>query len=83
MVWINRISSDIEEYEKSVGLNVDPRIEMPHAAARTAQELQNLLEEDYDFDELKRFREKYITVDTHGCTARLGEFIYGIVEEVH
>ena len=28
-------------------------------------------------------QEKYITVDTHGCTARLGEFIYGIVEEVH
>ena len=56
---------------------------MPHAAAQTAEELRELLDQDYDFDELKRFREKYITVDTHGCTARLGEFIYGIVEEVH
>ena len=74
---------DIESYERSVGLNVDPRIEMPHAAAQTAEELRELLDQDYDFDELKRFREKYITVDTHGCTARLGEFIYGIVEEVH
>ena len=74
---------DIDSYERNVGLNVDPRIEMPHAAAVTAEELRDLLEKDYDFGELQRFRDKYITVDTHGCTARLGEFIYGIVEEVH
>ena len=74
---------DIESYETSVGLNVDPRREMPHATALHADQLKALLDGDYDFEELKRFREKYITVETSGCTAGLGEFIYGIVEEIH
>ena len=73
---------DISEYERSTGLNVDPRQEMPHATAITGLQLSDLLAGPYDFDELRRFREKYITVDTDACTARLGDFIYGLIKEV-
>lgn len=74
---------DVEEYEQSVGLNVDPRKEMPHASAVTGEQLAQLLAGEYPFGELKRFREKYITVDTDACTERLGEFVYGMAEDDH
>lgn len=69
---------DIEAYEYQTGLNIDPLEEMPHAAAKSGEEMAELLSRDYDFEELRRFREKYITVDTDCCTKRLGEFIYGL-----
>lgn len=73
---------DISEYERSTGLNVDPRKEMPHATAISGLQLADLLAGPYDFDELHRFRDKYITVDTDACTARLGDYIYGVIKEV-
>lgn len=74
---------DITEYEQSVGLNVDPRLQMPHAAAITGLQLSDLLAKPYDYDELRAFRDKYISIDTDACTARLGDFIYGVIKEVH
>ena len=74
---------DIAEYEKATGLNVDPRLEMPHETAITGLQLADLLSSPYDFEELDRFKKKYINIDTDACTARLGDFIYGIVEEIH
>lgn len=74
---------DIPEYEERVGLNMDPRQEMPGATAVTGEQLTRILNEPYPCDELRRFREKYITIDTEGCTARLGDFIYGIAQEIH
>ena len=74
---------DINEYEQSVGLNVDPRREMPRAVAITGLQLSDLLAEPYDFGELNAFRDKYVSIDTDACTARLGDFIYGIIKEVH
>ena len=73
---------DISEYEQSTGLNVDPRKEMPHATAITGLQLADLLDNPYDFDELQKFRDKYIEVDTDACTAGLGDFIYGVIKEV-
>ncbi|MBQ9014748.1 MAG: CDP-glycerol glycerophosphotransferase family protein [Firmicutes bacterium] len=74
---------DVSEYEQAVGLNIDPRAEMPHAAAITGLQLSDLLAKPYDYDELYRFRDKYISIDTDACTARLGDFIYGIIKEVY
>lgn len=74
---------DISAYEQTTGLNVDPRVEMPAATAITGLQLADLLTRDYDYEALARFRDRYITIDTDACTARLGDFIYGIIEEIH
>ena len=74
---------DIDAYENNVGLNLDPRKELPGASAETAEKLAGLLTEDYDLDALRQFRQRYITVDTDNCTEKLGEYIYGIAEKIH
>ena len=74
---------DISAYKQTTGLNVDPRVEMPAATAITGPQLADLLTRDYDYEALARFRDRYITIDTDECTARLGDFIYGIIEEIH
>lgn len=67
---------DIDEYQKNIGLNIDPREEMPQATAMTGSGIAELLEQKYDFGALTRFREKYISVDITDCTKQLGDFIY-------
>lgn len=67
---------DIEEYSDKLGINIDPREEMPKASAKSAEDMVKLLESEYDWEELERFRNKYITIDTNNCTKRLGDFIY-------
>lgn len=74
---------DIDRYMEDVGLNLDPRQELPGASAETAEELAELLLKPYDGDALERFRRRYITVDTENCTEKLGEYIYGIAEKIH
>ena len=73
---------DIDRYSVSTGLNIDPGEEMPGASAGTAEELAQVLCRPYDTDALQRFRNKYITVDTDACTARLGDYIHGIAEKI-
>ena len=74
---------DIEEYLETVGLNIDPRNEMAEACALDGRELGQLLGREYDRDALRRFREKYITIDTENCTQKLGEHIYGTAEKIY
>ncbi len=67
---------DLEEYKQSPGINFDFEAEeMGIYKAETAKELLALLEKEYDKEILKRFKEKYITVDTNDCAKRLAEFI--------
>lgn len=72
---------DIEDYKEQVGLNVDPLTELPKASARTSEELAQAVNNDYDFDGLNRFREKYVSVDIEHCTEKLGEYIYGLTRK--
>ena len=69
---------DIDAYRQEVGLNVDPTEEMPQATALTSADLMRLLEEEYDYDSLARFRDRYISVDMNNCTKQLGDFLYGL-----
>lgn len=71
---------DIDEYSAEVGLNVDPLEEMKGASAETAQQLREILARDYDHSERKRFRDRYVSVDTDDCTADLGRFLAGLVK---
>ena len=71
---------DYEEYKEQVGLNVDPMEEMGQAAAVDAKALAQMMKEEYDFEALKRFRDKYISVDTDDCTKRLGEYLVSLMK---
>lgn len=73
---------DIDDYKVDVGLNVDPLVELPSMSSKSAAELAQLLEKPYDFEALKAFRERFVSVDTDNSTGKLGEFIHGIIKEI-
>lgn len=66
---------DIDTYREETGLNTDPLLEMPGCSSRSGEELAQMMERDYDFATLKRFRNKYIEVPVDNCTERLTDFI--------
>ena len=70
---------DIDEYKETVGLNVDPLVELPAASAQSAEALAELFAGEYDMDSLNRFKDKYVSVDTENCTKQLGDYIYGLL----
>ena len=69
---------DIEEYLRDEGLNMDPREEYPEITATDAGALAGLIEGEYHRDQLDSFRSDHFEADASGCTARLGEYIYGL-----
>ncbi|MDD6311587.1 MAG: CDP-glycerol glycerophosphotransferase family protein [Firmicutes bacterium] len=73
---------DIDEYKEDVGLNVDPLVELPQMSSKDAGELAKMMERPYDFDALRAFRNRFVSVDTDNSTGKLGEFIHGIIKEI-
>ncbi len=75
---------DISQYKEKTGLNIDFAAE---SLARYCYVDPVTMGEDmkqkYDLKLVDRFREKYITVDTCNCTAKLGDFIISIMEETN
>lgn len=73
---------DMEEYEEDRGLNIDIEKEMPHSTFSNANEIMKKIDnKEYDFEELQRFRKKYVeTIDTHN-TERIVNFIKKLMEE--
>ncbi len=73
---------DIERYKNDPGLNFDFENE-PIGKYQTSkvEELVQLLEEDYDYNILKEFREKYISIDTNNCTKKIVEFIMRLIND--
>lgn len=69
---------DIKEYEESRGLNVNLQEEMKHSTKENIKDILDIIENDtYDYDELKKFREKYVeTIDTEN-SKRIIEYILG------
>lgn len=74
---------DIKEYEESRGLNVNQQEEMNHSTKENIEDILDIIENDtYDYDELKRFREKYVeTIDTEN-SKRIVEQIIKIIEKI-
>lgn len=66
---------DIDDYEATVGLNVNPLEEIPSSSAESADKLREIILGEYDFQQLKNFRNKYVSVDTDHCTQTLGAFL--------
>lgn len=50
---------DLEEYEESVGLNMDLFAELPGCVFRQAAQLAKALEQDYDYEAVRAFAKKY------------------------
>lgn len=71
---------DIEEYRANVGLNFNPLEELPEVSALTGAELRTILYKEYDYNRLKAFRGKYVSVNTDDCTRDLGNFVAGLTE---
>ena len=73
---------DKEEYKKTTGLNVDFDEEaIGKYAFVDAKELVEAMKRRYDYKALRKFRDKYIDIDTNNCTAQLADFIEQLLEE--
>ena len=63
---------DLEKYKIDTGINFDFESEpIGKYKANNASELVSLLNQEYDYDVLKKFKEKYISVDTENCTKQI------------
>jgi CDP-ribitol ribitolphosphotransferase len=74
---------DLDEYEASTGLNMDFCSEpIAPYVFRDASGLAECMDKDeYDFDALHAFRDRYIDIDTSDCTSALADFIELLVPE--
>lgn len=72
---------DIDRYEKEIGLNLNPLKELPGASSEKAETIAELVEKEYDFEALRKFREKYISIDTENCTAQFSELLVEIMRK--
>ena len=72
---------DLEKYEKDTGINFDFENEpMGKYKANNVTELVKIMEQEYDYNILREFKEKYISVDTKNCTKQIVEFIVGLIK---
>ncbi len=68
---------DIDEYKKSRGLNVDLFKEINNATSTNAKEIIKSIENaEYDYEELEKFRSKYMGNDYYNNTSKLVDFIF-------
>ncbi len=67
---------DIEEYEKNRGLNIDLFREMPNSTDKDIKNLIKKIEENkYNYDELQKFKMKYIETTNSNNTKKITELI--------
>ena len=73
---------DYSEYQQERGLNVNLYEEMPSAVFDNAENLIEAIKKDeYDFDSLYAFKEKYVETSKSGNTETLAKFIKMILGE--
>lgn len=72
---------DIDEYEKTRGLNVNLVKEMKKSASTNIKKIVQAIENDeYDYQELEKFRNKYM-INDHNNTKRLVDFIFKYLDK--
>lgn len=72
---------DIDEYIKDPGLNFNFETEkIGKYAVKTEEELLAKLEEDYDYETLKDFKDRYIEVEPGKCTEKFGNFVMELMK---
>ena len=72
---------DLDDYKANTGLNVDFSDEpiAPYVFS-DAKALAEAMDEGYDLDALRAFRDRYIDIGTDNCTAALAGFIEELTE---
>ena len=71
---------DIDEYRKSTGLNMEFEKEpIAEYVFRDSKDLVKALEEPYDMEKMRAFRDRYIDIDTGNCTSDLADFIQSLI----
>ena len=73
---------DIEDYKKTSGLNVDLFKEMNSSASKNIKEITKAIENnEYDYEELENFRNKYMGKDYYNNTSKLVDFIFKFLDK--
>jgi len=73
---------DKTEYEEEVGLNIDLYQEaIAEYVTESSDRLAELLEEAYNFDLLKQYREKYIEVDLEDSSGQFADWLLDKMKE--
>ena len=72
---------DIDKYEGNRGLNIDLLKEMKSCSSKNIDKIIDIIEnKEYDYDELRKFKERYVeTADTNNTT-RIVEYIIKILK---
>ena len=69
---------DLDEYQKTTGLNIDLKKEMPGCCFKNAKDLIKAIEKDnYDIENVKKFKTKYIDNLDGTSTEKLVKYIVG------
>lgn len=72
---------DLNNYKKTRGLNVNLLKEMNHCASANIKEIIKAIEEDeYDYEQLEKFRSKYM-INDYNNTKRLVDFIFKYLDK--
>lgn len=74
--------SDVDRYQQKVGLNIDLKREAIGSYVCDDEEiLFAKLEEPYDREAVRQFKEKYFEISLENCTQELCHFIIGLIRE--
>ncbi len=73
---------DLEDYETNTGLNINFDAEpiAPYVFRSADKLAAAAASEDYDFNALHAFRDRYIDINTENCTAALADFIVSLAD---
>lgn len=73
---------DMHEYEKARGINVDLYQEMNSSTSTDIKEILHSIEDNkYDYNELEKFRNKYIENNNNNNTDKLVDFIFKYLDK--
>ena len=71
---------DLEEYDKNRGLNVDLCSELKTFTTKTFSDIMNKIKNnDFDINEILKYKEKYIEIDTNNTIEKLCDFILKVL----
>lgn len=72
---------DIETYLKDRGLNIDLTKEMKSCTFNNMKQIMNIIENDsYNYEELRKFKEKYVETADTSNTKRIVDYIIKLME---
>ena len=67
---------DLEEYSQNRGLNINLQQELSTFTCRTFNDIMNKIQKgDYNLEEIKKYRNKYIEIETDNSIKNLTDFI--------